>query len=150
MARRFPIRLPRRGDMVEQQIARWGVRDALVLRALSEVPREVFVPAALQDFAYDDAPLPIGVQQTVSQPYIVALMGEPLRLRGGGADADRRRGLHNRAPLRGGAAAPARRVHRVRHHPCGATPGNSTAARRAVNLPFRAVAGRQCAPLFRT
>lgn len=73
----------RRDAMVEQQIVRRGVRNALVLRALGQVPREVFVPEELRDFAYDDAPLPIGAQQTISQPYIVALMVEALGLRGG-------------------------------------------------------------------
>lgn len=64
----------RRERMVEAQIAARGVRDGRVLQALREVPRHEFVPASLQDQAYDDRPLPIGEGQTISQPYIVALM----------------------------------------------------------------------------
>jgi protein-L-isoaspartate(D-aspartate) O-methyltransferase len=63
-----------REQMVEKQIARRGVRDPRVLKAMGEVPREDFVSRALRDFAYDDAPLPIGEDQTISQPYIVGLM----------------------------------------------------------------------------
>lgn len=63
-----------REQMVEKQIARRGVRDPLVLRAMREVPRENFVSPGLREFAYDDAPLPIGEDQTISQPYIVGLM----------------------------------------------------------------------------
>jgi len=69
--------------MVERQIARRGIRDAHVLRAMRAVPREEFVHESLRLFAYDDAPLPIGEGQTISQPYIVALMIEAARLRPG-------------------------------------------------------------------
>lgn len=62
--------------MVEQQIARRGVRDRLLLSAMRAVPRERFVEARLQEFAYDDTPLPIEAGQTISQPYVVALMLE--------------------------------------------------------------------------
>jgi protein-L-isoaspartate(D-aspartate) O-methyltransferase len=65
-----------RQHMVEAQIARRGVRDQRVLDAMSAVPREVFVDPELAEFAYEDAPLPIGAGQTISQPYIVALMIE--------------------------------------------------------------------------
>jgi protein-L-isoaspartate(D-aspartate) O-methyltransferase len=58
-----------------------GIRDAAVLAAVDEVPREAFLPPELAHFAYDDAPLPIGEGQTISQPYIVALMAEAARLR---------------------------------------------------------------------
>ncbi len=67
--------------MVEEQIARRGVRDARVLAAMAAVPRHLFVPEALRDRAYEDGPLPIGEGQTISQPYIVAYMTEALRLR---------------------------------------------------------------------
>jgi protein-L-isoaspartate(D-aspartate) O-methyltransferase len=60
--------------MVERQIERRGVRDALVLQAMRAVPRERFVAPHLQEQAYDDTPLSIGEGQTISQPYIVALM----------------------------------------------------------------------------
>lgn len=64
----------RRERMVERQIRRRGVTNAEVLRAMREVPREVFVPADLQEFAYEDSPLPIEAGQTISQPFIVAAM----------------------------------------------------------------------------
>jgi protein-L-isoaspartate(D-aspartate) O-methyltransferase len=67
-----------RREMVEQQIRARGVRDARVLTALGRVPRERFVPASLRGRAYDDSPLPIGFNQTISQPYIVAYMSEAL------------------------------------------------------------------------
>ncbi|MBK7974040.1 MAG: protein-L-isoaspartate(D-aspartate) O-methyltransferase [Deltaproteobacteria bacterium] len=69
-----------RRAMVTDQIARRGVRDPNVLRAMSRVPRERFVPPDSVDFAYDDRPLPIGHGQTISQPYVVALMTEALEL----------------------------------------------------------------------
>ncbi len=65
--------------MVEEQIARRGVRDARVLAAMAAVPRHLFVPEALRDRAYEDGPLPIGEGQTISQPYIVAFMTEAIR-----------------------------------------------------------------------
>jgi protein-L-isoaspartate(D-aspartate) O-methyltransferase len=68
-----------RERMVERQIANRGVRDATVLDAMRKVPRELFVPADVRSFAYDDEPLPIGEGQTISQPYIVAAMIEAAR-----------------------------------------------------------------------
>ena len=73
----------RRTRMVVEQIAARGVRDPLVLKAMAEVPRHLFVPPGLADRAYADHPLPIAEGQTISQPYIVALMTECLALRGG-------------------------------------------------------------------
>jgi len=67
-----------RERMVEVQIARRGVRDAHVLRAMHEVPRHLFVEPSQLAHAYDDSPLPIAGQQTISQPYIVALMTDLL------------------------------------------------------------------------
>ncbi len=72
-----------RERMVEDQIVDRGVRDERVLAALREVPRERFVPAELADRAYADAPLPVAEGQTISQPYIVALMIEALALQPG-------------------------------------------------------------------
>lgn len=69
-----------RREMVELQVARRGVRDARVLEALRTVPREAFVPERLAEFAYEDTPLPIDAEQTISQPYVVALMAEALEL----------------------------------------------------------------------
>ena len=63
-----------REAMVDGQIAGRGLRDAPLLAAMREVPREAFVPAAVRAFAYEDGPLPIEAGQTISQPYIVALM----------------------------------------------------------------------------
>ena len=65
--------------MVQRQIARRGIRDERVLAALREVPREAFVSEELAEFAYDDTPLPIEAGQTISQPYIVAVMVEALK-----------------------------------------------------------------------
>jgi protein-L-isoaspartate(D-aspartate) O-methyltransferase len=73
----------RRDEMVERHIAHRGVRSASVLAAMRDVPRELFLPQELRDFAYDDAPLPIAAGQTISQPYIVAMMAEALDLNGG-------------------------------------------------------------------
>ena len=72
----MPTCEPRRRDMVERQIAGRGITDPHVLAAMGEVPREAFVPAELAGSAYDDSPLPIGAGQTISQPYVVALMIE--------------------------------------------------------------------------
>src|SRR5688572_5580314 len=72
-----------RRKMVAEQIVSRGVKDPLVLAAMRTVPRHEFVPAELKDSAYRDAPLPIGREQTISQPYIVALMTESLKLEGG-------------------------------------------------------------------
>ena len=69
-------RLAERDAMVRTQIEARGVRDARVLAALRTVPRHAFVPAPLADEAYTDHPLPIGEDQTISQPYIVAVMTE--------------------------------------------------------------------------
>lgn len=69
-----------REQMVATQIETRGVRDAGVLAAMRAVPREVFVPPELAEFAYRDSPLPIECGQTISQPYIVALMAAALQL----------------------------------------------------------------------
>ncbi|MGA1864794.1 MAG: protein-L-isoaspartate O-methyltransferase family protein, partial [bacterium] len=70
-------------SMVKTQIKVRGIKDPLVLKAMSEVKRHLFVPKHLWDSAYNDYPLPIGHGQTISQPYIVALMTELLELKGG-------------------------------------------------------------------
>lgn len=69
--------------MVERQIVRRGVRDPNVLSAMRRVPREAFVPPYLHEFAYDDTPLPIGSEQSISQPFIVAKMLEAAALQAG-------------------------------------------------------------------
>lgn len=72
-----------RKEMVERNIAARGVRDELVLEAMGKVPRELFLPENLREFAYEDSALPIAGEQTISQPYIVAFMVEALMLKGG-------------------------------------------------------------------
>ena len=67
--------------MIEDQIRQRGVRDPRVLAAMEKIPRERFVPPDQVSRAYDDAPLPIGEGQTISQPYIVAYMSELLDVR---------------------------------------------------------------------
>jgi protein-L-isoaspartate(D-aspartate) O-methyltransferase len=74
---------PRERDrMVEEQLVRRGIGDRRVLEAMRRVPRHLFVAEALRERAYGDHPLPIGEQQTISQPYIVALMTSLLELTG--------------------------------------------------------------------
>jgi len=68
--------------MVEAQLRRRGIRDERVLRAMREIPREEFVPAELRVLAYRDEPIHIGYGQTISQPYMTALMAEVLELEG--------------------------------------------------------------------
>ncbi|MFV1958528.1 MAG: protein-L-isoaspartate(D-aspartate) O-methyltransferase [Planctomycetota bacterium] len=68
----------RREAMVRRQIERRGIRDPRVLEAMRRVPREAFVPPALRDQAFDDGALPIAGGQTISQPYVVALMVEAM------------------------------------------------------------------------
>ena len=69
-----------REDMVRSQIEARGIKDPKVLTAFRKVPRHLFVSEALRDQAYGDYPLPIGEQQTISQPYIVAEMTQALQL----------------------------------------------------------------------
>ncbi len=72
-----------RSEMVAEQIAARGVVDKEVLQAMGRVPRHEFVPANVRSSAYADHPLPIGHDQTISQPYIVAYMTEALRVKRG-------------------------------------------------------------------
>src|SRR5437764_2412574 len=72
-----------RNRMVDVQIARRGVRDRHVLDAMRRVQREAFVEPGFEEFAYEDGPLPIGEGQTISQPYIVALMIEAAEVKPG-------------------------------------------------------------------
>jgi protein-L-isoaspartate(D-aspartate) O-methyltransferase len=68
-----------RQRMVERQLMTRGISDARVLAAMAKVPREEFIPVDARAGAYEDGPLPIGYDQTISQPYIVAFMTEQLR-----------------------------------------------------------------------
>ncbi len=72
-----------RRRMVDQQLKPRGIKDERVLAAMAKIPREEFVPADQRADAYQDGPLPIGYDQTISQPYIVAFMTEQLRLKPG-------------------------------------------------------------------
>ncbi len=74
---------PPRAQMVAEQLVRRGITDERVLAAMRKVPRHLFVEEALRARAYGDHPLPIGEEQTISQPYIVALMTQLLELHGG-------------------------------------------------------------------
>ncbi|HRR26436.1 MAG TPA: protein-L-isoaspartate(D-aspartate) O-methyltransferase [Acidobacteriota bacterium] len=69
--------------MVEQQLVRRGIKDRAVLEAFTKVPRHLFVPEHIREEAYRDGPLPIGHGQTISQPYMVAIMTELARIRPG-------------------------------------------------------------------
>ena len=69
----------KRKNMVERQIIARGVKDKKVLEAMESVPRHLFVPEGYREYSYYDQPLPIGLAQTISQPYIVALMTEMLK-----------------------------------------------------------------------
>jgi len=75
--------LAEREAMVEYQLRARGIDDERVLAAMARVPRELFVPGALRPRAYDDAAVPIGEGQTISQPYMVARICEELGLHGG-------------------------------------------------------------------
>lgn len=73
----------RRWEMVEKQIISRGIQDPRLIRAMLKIPRHRFVPKDMREFAYSDNPIPIGMDQTISQPYIVALMTELLKLKDG-------------------------------------------------------------------
>jgi protein-L-isoaspartate(D-aspartate) O-methyltransferase len=72
--------VPELAKMIETQLRRRGISDAVVLAAIESVPRHEFVPKESRDRAYDDMPLPIGGGQTISQPYIVAAMTVAIHL----------------------------------------------------------------------
>lgn len=71
-----------RRRMIEEHLKGRGIKDQRVLDVMAHLPREAFSPVMLRDFAYEDRPWPIGYDQTISQPYIVAFMTEALKLRG--------------------------------------------------------------------
>ncbi len=71
-----------RPSWIEAQLIRRGIEDERVLAAMAKVPRELFVPEELRDTTYDDRPVPLPFGQTISQPYMVALICEALGLRG--------------------------------------------------------------------
>src|SRR5437870_2730903 len=103
-----------RERMVKVQIAGRGVRDPLVLEAMRRVPREVFVEAGFEEFAYEDSPLPIGEGQTISQPYIVALMIEAAEVKPGDSVLEVGAGSGYAAAVMGQIAD---RVYTIERHP---------------------------------
>lgn len=103
-----------RHRMVEKQLASRGIGDPRVLEAMDRVPREAFIPPALAHEAYLDSPLPIGEGQTISQPYIVALTAESLRIGPEDRVLEIGTGSGYAAAVLG---ALAREVHSVERHP---------------------------------
>jgi len=75
-----PSHAQARQEMVERQLVRRGIVDPRVLKAMGDVPRELFIAENLAPHAYDDTPLPLANGQTISQPYVVALMAEAARI----------------------------------------------------------------------
>lgn len=124
-----------RNRMVDVQLARRGIRDALVLDAMRKVPREAFVEPGMEEFAYEDSPLAIGEGQTISQPYIVALMIEAAELEPGDRVLEVGAGSGYAAAVMSEIAA---RVFAIERH---ASLG-SQAARRMAELGYRNVAIR--------
>ncbi len=99
--------------MVERQLRRRGIRDPRVLSAMLRIPREEFVPAKFRDRAYDDEPLPIGHQQTITQPYMTAEMAELLNLRGTEKVLDVGSGSGYHAAVLGGLARTVISIERI-------------------------------------
>src|SRR5438270_14071576 len=103
-----------RRDMVAHQIQERGVRSAAVARAMREVPREEFMSDEMREFAYADSPLPIGEGQTISQPYIVALMIEAAGVKPGDRVLEVGAGSGYAAAVLGQIAD---RVYAIERHP---------------------------------
>jgi protein-L-isoaspartate(D-aspartate) O-methyltransferase len=106
-------------------LRRNGIADERVLAAIGRVPREAFVPNAFADRAYENVALPIGLGQTISQPYVVALMTQELRLTGSERVLEVGTGSGYQAAILAGLAASVVSVERV--------PGLLESARRALN-----------------
>jgi protein-L-isoaspartate(D-aspartate) O-methyltransferase len=94
-----------RAQMVERQLAVRGIRDRRVLEAMARIPREVFIPEHMHAWAYGDDPVSIGLGQTISQPFMAALMAERLALRGDERVLDVGAGSGYMAALLGALAA---------------------------------------------
>ncbi len=103
-----------RNRMINEQIVARGIREERLVDALQKVPRHWFVPEEYANVAYSDGPLPIGHGQTISQPYIVALMTELLELQGDEVVLEVGTGSGYQAAL---LAALARQVHTIERHP---------------------------------
>ena len=100
--------------MVNEQLLRRGIKDPRVLDAMQTLPRHSFVPTEDQRLAYSDSPLPIGYGQTISQPYIVALMIEMLALKGSEIVLEVGTGSGYQAAI---LAYLTREVHTIERHP---------------------------------
>lgn len=103
-----------RAQMVERQLVRRGVKDPRVLDAMAKTPREAFLSSELRDLAYDDTPLPIEAGQTISQPYIVALMIEAACLAPGASVLEVGAGSGYAAAVMSHIAG---EVHTIERHP---------------------------------
>src|SRR6266478_6050924 len=103
-----------RNRMMDLQIVRRGIRDPNVLEAMRCVPRETFVEPGYEEFAYEDSPLPIGEGQTISQPYIVALMIEAAEVKPGDSVLEVGAGSGYAAAVMGQIA---NRVYAIERHP---------------------------------
>src|SRR5207245_6507699 len=103
-----------RARMVEWQLRRRGIENKRVLAAMGRVPRELFIPPELRDAAYADAALPIGDGQTISQPYMAALICEQLALHGSERVLDVGTGSGYQAAV---LAALAAQAHTIERHP---------------------------------
>lgn len=103
-----------RAEMVDRQIAGRGIRDPRVLQAFRTVPRHEFVPPEMVEFAHNDSPLPIAEGQTISQPYVVALMADALGLKPTDRVLEVGAGSGYAAAIIGQLA---REVHAVERHP---------------------------------
>jgi protein-L-isoaspartate(D-aspartate) O-methyltransferase len=102
-----------RNRMVEEQLANRDIYDKNVLEAMRKIPRHRFVPFEQQSYAYSDTPLPIGLDQTISQPYIVALMTQLLNLSGKGKVLEIGTGSGYQAAI---LACLASEVHTIERH----------------------------------
>ena len=102
-----------RKRMVEDQLVWRGIHDPRLLEAMRSVPRHCFVPEEYRDMAYSDGPLPIGTGQTISQPYIVALMSESVALKGSEKVLEVGTGSGYQAAI---LANLAREVHTIERH----------------------------------
>jgi protein-L-isoaspartate(D-aspartate) O-methyltransferase len=112
-----------RRQMVVRQIQGRGITSAAVIRAMGEVPREEFIGADMREFAYEDSPLPIGLGQTISQPYIVAYMIDALDLEGGERVLEVGTGSGYAAAV---IARIAREVHTIERHAALASSARAT------------------------
>jgi protein-L-isoaspartate(D-aspartate) O-methyltransferase len=118
-----------RNRMVDNQIARRGINDPHTLEAMRRVPREAFVDAGFEEFAYEDSPLPIGEGQTISQPYIVAHMIAAAAIKPGETVLDVGTGSGYAAAV---ASQIADQVYTIERHP----PLAQAAARRLHELGY--------------